>query len=84
MLDLARDLGAQAIERDIGRTELYLADEAFYCGTGQEIVPVLSVDGKPVGNGEPGPLTGQLQTAYDSIVRGRDERFRHFLTTVYE
>ncbi len=84
LLDLARDLGAQAIERDIGRTELYLADEAFYCGTGQEIVPMLSVDGKPVGSGEPGPLTRQLQTAYDTIVRGRDDRYRHCLTAFYQ
>jgi len=83
LLGLAKDLGKDAIERDVGRTELYLADEAFYCGTGQEITPVLSVDGKPVGSGKPGPLTRQLQTAYDTVVRGRDDAYRHCLTPVY-
>jgi len=83
LLDLAKDLGQTAVERDIGRTELYLADEAFYCGTGQEITPVLSVDGKSVGSGEPGPLTRQLQSAYDAVVRGRDDKYRHCLTPVY-
>jgi branched-chain amino acid aminotransferase len=84
VLIMAADMGQVAIERDIGRTELYLADEAFYCGTGQEIVPILSVDGKAVGGGAPGPLTRQLQSAYDAIVRGRDDRHRHWLTPVFE
>ena len=77
-------MGQVGVERDIGRTELYLCDEAFYCGTGQEIVPILSVDGKAVGSGEPGALTRQLQSAYDAIVRGRNDRYRHWLTPVFE
>ena len=74
----------KAIERDIDRTELYLVEEAFYCGTGQEIIPMLSVDGKPVGGGDPGPITQRLQAAYDSVVRGRDDRYRHWLTKIYD
>ncbi|MEE8170321.1 MAG: aminotransferase class IV [Phycisphaerae bacterium] len=84
LLDLATDLGLEAIERDIDRTELYLVEEAFYCGTGQEIIPMLSVDGKPVGGGDPGPITQRLQAAYDSVVRGRDDRYRHWLTKIYD
>jgi branched-chain amino acid aminotransferase len=84
LLELAADLGLKTEVRDIGRTELYLADEGFYCGTGQEVVPVLSVDQKPVGDGKPGPLTRQLQAAYDDAVRGRAERYRHWATPVYE
>jgi len=83
LLDLARDMGLDAVERDVGRTELYLANEGFYCGTGQEIVPVLSVDGKPLGTGKPGLLTRQLQDAYDRAVRGQNDTYKNCLTPVY-
>lgn len=83
LLEVAGDIGLETEERDIGRTELYLATEAFYCGTGQEIVPILSFDKKPVGDGEPGPATRRLQDYYDAIVRGREEKYRHWLTPVY-
>lgn len=84
LLTLARDMKLDVVERDIGRTELYLADEGFYCGTGQEIVPVLSVDGKALGDGAPGPLTRRLQTSYDNVIRGRDANYRHWLSPVYD
>lgn len=84
LLTLAGDMGMPTVERDVGRTELYLAEEGFYCGTGQEVVPVLSVDGKPLGNGEPGALTRRLQDAYEQVVRGRDDTYRHWLSPVYE
>jgi len=70
LIQLARAAGRNVEERKVGRTELYLADEMFYCGTGQEITPMLSVDGKPIGSGEPGPLTRDLQRDYDALVRG--------------
>lgn len=84
LLELANDLGLGTEVRDIGRTELYLADEGFYCGTGQEIVPILSVDKKPVGDGKPGPTTRRLQSVYDDAVRARSERYRRWTTAVYE
>jgi branched-chain amino acid aminotransferase len=84
LLLLAGGMEVAAVERDVGRTELYLAEECFYCGTGQEIVPILSVDGKAVGGGKPGPLTRRLQKAYDNIVRCRDETYSDWLTPVYE
>lgn len=84
LLKLADDLGLDAIEREVGRTELYLAEEGFYCGTGQEIVPVLSVDGKILGDGAPGHLTRRLQQVYDEIVRGQAANYRRWLTPVYE
>ena len=84
LLELANDLGLGSQIRDIGRTELYLADEGFYCGTGQEIVPILSVDQKPLGDGKPGPTTRQLQSVYDDAVRARSERYRRWTTAVYE
>jgi branched-chain amino acid aminotransferase len=84
VIEIAGDLGPPVDIRDMGRTELYLAEEAFYCGTGQEIVPILSFDHKPVGGGVPGGATRQLQHHYDQIVRGRVERYRPWLTPVFE
>lgn len=83
VLDIASDVDVVTEERGIGRTELYLAEEAFYCGTGQEIVPILSFDGKPVGDGAPGPATRRLQAHYDAVVRGRVAAYKHWLTPVY-
>lgn len=83
ILDVAGDVGIAAEERTIGRTELFLAEEAFYCGTGQEIVPILSFERRPVGDGAPGPATRRLQDHYDAIVRGRVDQYRDWLTPVY-
>jgi branched-chain amino acid aminotransferase len=81
---LAREQGLAMIERDIGRTELYRADELFYCGTGQELVPVLSVDRKAVGGGATGDITRELQRRYDALVRGNLDAHRDWLTPVYD
>ena len=62
--------GHAANERVVDRSELYFADEAFLCGTGQEILPVTSIDKLPVGNGMVGPITQQLSQDYFNIVRG--------------
>ena len=83
LLHLAKAAGISVEQRKIGRTELYLAEEMFYCGTGQEITPMLSVDRKPVGDGAPGPMTRQLQRDYDALVRGRLNGYEHWLTPVW-
>jgi branched-chain amino acid aminotransferase len=57
-------------ERVVDRSELYFADEAFLCGTGQEILPVTSIDRLPVGDGEIGPVTKEIRQDYFDIVRG--------------
>jgi len=75
-------LGIQVEERRIDRTELYVADEIFLCGTGVQVAAVTSVDGRPVGDGKIGTLTRRLQQLYFAAVRGEDERFRHWLTAV--
>ncbi len=62
--------GQTAEERVVDRSELYFAEEAFLCGTGQEIVPVTSIDRLPVGEGRVGPLTQRLREDYFNIVRG--------------
>ena len=61
LITLAReDLGIPFVERPIGRTELYVADEVFLCGTGAEVTPVRSVDRRVIGTGEIGPVTKAL------------------------
>ena len=57
-------------QRPVDRTELYVADEVFLCGTAAQIAPVTRIDGRAVGEGKPGPITLRLQAAYDAIVRG--------------
>jgi len=82
VLELARELGIPTVERNIDRTELYVADEAFLCGTGQELVPITSVDRLPVADGTPGALTMKLQTAYESVVRGTTDAHSEWRTPV--
>lgn len=64
-------LGVPLARREIDRTELYVADELFLCGTKSELLPVSSVDHLPVGTGTPGPLTRSLQELYDQAARTR-------------
>jgi branched-chain amino acid aminotransferase len=78
------DVGIEVVEREIDRTEVYIADEAFFCGSGAEIVPILSVDHYPVGDGGVGPLTTRIQSAYFDAAKNRMPKYRHWLTPVYE
>jgi branched-chain amino acid aminotransferase len=64
-----RELGLQVTYRDIDRTELYVADEVFLCGTLAEILPIVSIDRLPVGTGTPGEITRELQVRYERAVR---------------
>ena len=71
LMKLAADAGIKVIERDLPREYLYLADEVFMCGTAAEITPVRSVDGKPVGDGKPGPVTRKMQELFFGLFEGR-------------
>ncbi len=70
----AAELDVTLCRRDIDRTELYVADELFLCGTMSELMPITSVDRIPVGEGAVGPLTLGLQWHYDQAVRGLGSR----------
>ena len=76
VVQIAQDLGHPVVEKELIRTELYLADELFMTGTAVEITPVQSVDDHEVGVG---PITLELQQAYADTVRGRTERWGHWL-----
>lgn len=80
---LAPGLGLEVQEREVDRTELYVADELFVCGSAAEVTPVLSVDRIPVGSGAAGPRTQALRAAYLAAVRGETPDTQGWLTPVF-
>lgn len=79
IITLAREeLGLEVVERTIDRSELYLADEVFLTGTAAHVSPVGEIDHRPIGDGQPGPITRRLQALYFDIIRGRNPRYRHW------
>jgi branched-chain amino acid aminotransferase len=79
VMQIARDLGHELVERDIARGELYLADEIFMTGTAAELTPLREIDDHPVGTGEPGPVTREIQAAFEDALHGRSERYADWL-----
>ena len=79
IIRLARDAGIEVVERDIPREYLYLCDELLMCGTAAEITPLRSVDGKPVGDGRPGPVTRRLQQLFFGLFDGTTPDTRGWL-----
>lgn len=84
VVELARDLDLELVERHIDRSELYVADEVFLAGTGVQIVPVINIDHRKVGSGAMGPVTSALQSLYFRTVRGEIAKYRSWLTPVEE
>lgn len=83
ILHLAQaEMGLAVVERQIDRSEVYLADEAFFCGTGAQVAPVTSVDHRAIGDGAVGPIVKQLQELFFAIVRGKNEKYMEWLTPV--
>lgn len=83
VIELAKDLGIETEERAIDRTELYISDEAFYCGTGAQISPIVSVDNRDLGDGKVGPISKELQKLYFDVVRGKVAKYKHWCMPVY-
>ncbi len=81
---LRNDLVVKVEERPVARSELYIADEIFLTGTAAEVTPVVEVDNRKVGSGKIGNITAQLQELYFNAVRGNIDRYRSWLTPVYE
>jgi branched-chain amino acid aminotransferase len=81
---IAREIGVVVEERTIDRTELYMCDEAFLCGSAMEITPVLSVDKYVVGSGEGGELTDKLHREYLKIARGQGDCNINWLNNIVE
>jgi branched-chain amino acid aminotransferase len=77
IIEIAHTLGYAVHERQVIRSDLYVADEVFMCGTAAEVTPVRSVDDHEIG--PPGPVTKAIQSAFFDAVRGRDERWTRWL-----
>ncbi len=85
ILQLARDeLHIPTKERTVDRTELYVCDEAFLCGTGVQIASIASIDHRVIGDGHIGSITRRLRDLYFDIVRGKVPKYRHWCTSVYD
>jgi branched-chain amino acid aminotransferase len=83
VMELAREeLGLPTDKRDVGRTELYVADEVFLTGTGFQIAPVVEVDNRPIGTGSIGPVAERLQELYFRAARGEWEKYAHWTVPV--
>jgi branched-chain amino acid aminotransferase len=80
VIQIARDLGYSVVERDVARSELYLAEEVFLTGTAAELVPVREVDDHPIG--EPGEITRVIQAKFEDALHGRAEEYLEWLDPV--
>jgi branched-chain amino acid aminotransferase len=76
VMQIARDQGYEMVEGTLVRSDLYLADEAFFCGTAAEIVPIAEVDDRPVGAGRPGPVTRELAEIFTAATVGEVARYK--------
>ncbi len=84
IMELAKDvLGLEVEERAIDRTELYISDEAFYCGTGAQVSPIVSIDGRKLGDGNVGPIAKELQKLYFDVVKGRVPKYKKWCMPIY-
>ncbi len=84
LMELLRsELGVEVVEREVDRTECYLAEEMFLCGTGVQIASVTKIEHRPVGTGEMGAITKQLRALFFDVMTGRVPKYRDWLTPVY-
>lgn len=83
IMEMAPALGLKAECRQIDRSELYIADELFFCGTGAQIAPIIEIDRRPVGNGSAGPISTMVKDKYIQICRGENPDYTHWLTPVF-
>lgn len=83
VIELAQDLGIEVIERDVTRSELYIAEEVFFSGTGVQIAWVKEIDKRIIGEGKIGPITEKLQNLYFDIVTGNTPLKEEWRTKVY-
>ena len=78
VMTIGRDLGYEVVEHALVRTDLYMADEAFFTGTAAEIVPIASVDDRKVGTGKPGPIAKEIMGVFSAATRGEVDRYKEW------
>lgn len=81
---LREQLGLEVVERSIDRSEVYLAQEIFFTGTGAQITAVNRIDYRAIGSGQMGPVTRKLREIFFNVVRGREEKYQHWCEPVYQ
>ncbi|MGB9627871.1 MAG: branched-chain amino acid transaminase [Thermodesulfobacteriota bacterium] len=79
VIQIARSKKIPILEERFTRDELYTAHEAFFTGTAAELTPIREVDDRMIGDGKPGPITKELQSAFFNVVKGKDPEFREWL-----
>ena len=85
IIEIARDImGIETEERQVSRTELYISDEAFYCGTGAQVSPIVSCDCRNIGTGKIGPISAELQKIYFDVVRGKVPKYKKWCMPIYD
>lgn len=82
VMEIAKDMGIPCEERSIDRSELYIADEAFFSGTGAQISWIAKIDHRTIGNGERGPVSTKIQDMFFKAVRGQEKRYDHWCTKI--
>jgi branched-chain amino acid aminotransferase len=82
VMQIARDLGYEIVEREIARAELTLAEEVFFTGTAAELVPVREIDDHVIAGGHAGPITREIQRVYEDALHGRDPRYLDWIDVV--
>ena len=82
IIEIANELGIEHEQRTIDRTELYIADEAFMCGSSANVTPILSIDKRKVGNGKIGKITKMISDEYSKIQKGENSRFAKWIIKV--
>lgn len=82
VITIADDLGIKLKEDRFTRDEVYIADEAFFTGTAAEVTPIKELDGKMIGKQCPGEITKKIQSVFFDIVKGKLEKYHHWLTFI--
>jgi branched-chain amino acid aminotransferase len=82
LITIARDLGFEVNEQMISRDQLYIADEVFVCGTAAECIALCEIDFRAIGSGKMGPVTRQIQQAYQAAIHGKTPKYEGWLALV--
>ena len=83
IIKIALELEIDVTETEIARSELTISDEIFLTGTAAEITPIISMDGKKIGDGKPGAITKKMMDEYTDMVMNKNQNYSHWLTAVY-
>jgi len=82
VITVAAEFGFEVLSKRLTRDDVYIADEAFFCGTAAEVTPIRELDNRVIGIGSRGPITEKLQSRFFDIVNGRAPEYMHWLSYI--